>query len=73
MADSSSRATRDMLPNNTPWSVKTTIIGLCISSWSDVTKATLSDIKDHLKKECSFLVKKHFSLYRVGGLENMVE
>lgn len=67
------RATRDLLPNNTPWSVKKKLINMCLESWPGTTFHALQKIESRVLKECKALIKKHFALYQVGGLENVVK
>ena len=66
------RATRDLLPNNTPWSVKEKLIETCIKDWPDIASRALKSIENRLLHDCNDLIKKHFSRFNVGGLENVV-
>ncbi|UZJ57500.1 hypothetical protein CBS101457_006820 [Exobasidium rhododendri] len=67
------RATRDMLPNNIPWSVKEKLIRLCTQNWPDITFETLKKIEARTAKESELLIKQHFSRFQVGGLEYAVQ
>lgn len=67
------RATRDLLPNNTPWSVKKKLIEMCLKSWHDTALQALKKIETRTLHECNQLIKQHFSRYQVGGLENLVK
>lgn len=62
-----------MLPNNTPWSVKSKLIKLSTQNWPTVTADMMKRIEDRILKESEDLIKQHFSRFQIGGLEYAVQ
>jgi hypothetical protein len=58
-----------MLPGSVPWSVKQSLIKLCIRNWASISSDALSQIEVRVKEEAERLVKAHFERFQLGGLE----
>jgi hypothetical protein len=67
------RATRDLLPRNTPWHVKEELIERSTRNWSLITMRALQALEDRILQECKAMVEEYFSRFKIGGLNHAMQ